>query len=165
MFKSWAVTKGSVARYRGQRLAVEVEDHPLDYGDFEGTIPRASMAAARCSSGIAAMGSLWATGRRKSSFAAASWTSSSKAKDSTAAGCCTRLRDDREHGKRTNWLLIKRHDGYEKDDGADALLTEDRSVASGRSMAAIECRQGPQTEALHAGEIIRCGRRLAVESR
>ncbi len=56
VFKSWAVARGPSLDPHDKRLAVEVEDHPLDYGDSKAPSPRANMAAERCSYGTEASG-------------------------------------------------------------------------------------------------------------
>jgi len=57
VFKSWAVTRGPRLIRMTSASPWRWRDHPLDYGDFEGTIPEGEYAAAPCSSGIAAIGS------------------------------------------------------------------------------------------------------------
>ena len=53
-----------------------------------------------------------------------------------------RMKGDRYGGKRTNWLLIKHRDEFAKESEANDVLDEDRSVASGRSMAQIAQGKG-----------------------
>ena len=136
VFKSWAVTKGPSLDPADKRLAVEVEDHPLDYGDFEGTIPKGEYGGGTVM--------LWDRGF---------WTPEGNADPARAlragelkfslAGkklkggwVLVRMRRKGERSKGNNWLLIKHRDGFERE-GDGALLAQDRSVASGRSMQQI----------------------------
>ena len=140
VFKSWAVTKGPSLDPKQRRLAVETEDHPLDYGDFEGTIPKGEYGGGTVM--------LWDRGF---------WAADGDAAESLRKGelrftlvgeklqgswVLVRLRHDREHGKRTNWLLIKRHDGYEREGDGESVLAQGHSVASGRTMEEIATGKG-----------------------
>src|SRR6187455_1356002 len=137
VFKSWAVTKGPSPDPRDKRLAVEVEDHPLDYGDFEGTIPKGEYGGGTVQ--------LWDRGL---------WAPQGpkKPEDALEAGdfkfvlagerlkgswVLVRIRNNRGRDTRTNWLLIKHKDEYARPGETDALMSEDRSVASGRTMEQI----------------------------
>lgn len=140
IFKSWAVTKGPSLDPKDKRLAVETEDHPLDYGDFEGTIPKGEYGGGTVM--------LWDRGF---------WTTDNDPEQALRKGelrftlvgeklkgsfVLVRLRNDKQQSKRQNWLLIKRHDGYEREGDGDAVLAEDRSVASGRAMEQIAAGKG-----------------------
>ena len=130
VFKSWAVTKGPSLDPRDRRLAVEVEDHPLDYGDFEGTIPQGEYGGGTVM--------LWDRGF----WAPEDGGDPERALRQgelkfTLGRSCGQL-GNRAHAPRAraqrsnNWLLIKHRDGHgaERCSGTD----QDHSVASSRSM-------------------------------
>jgi bifunctional non-homologous end joining protein LigD len=143
VFKSWAVTRGPSLDPHDKRLAVEVEDHPLDYGDFEGTIPAGQYGGGTVQ--------LWDRGY---------WMPEDGAKPEKAlakgelkfvlAGerlqgswVLVRMKHDKTRSKRTNWLLIKHRDDYALEhDAAEAVLAEGPSIASGRSMETIAAGKG-----------------------
>src|SRR6185312_6274131 len=107
VFKSWAVTKGPSLDPHDKRLAVEVEDHPLDYGDFEGTIPQGQYG------GGSVM--LWDRGYWTPEGMTAEQGLKKGELKFTLDGeklhgswVLVRMRNDKfGDGKRTNWLLIK----------------------------------------------------------
>ncbi len=134
VFKSWAVTRGPSLDPADKRLAVEVEDHPLDYGDFEGTIPEGQYGGGTVQ--------LWDRGYYEAEDAAKGLKKGDlkftlDGEKLHGGFVLVRMKRDRNGGKRTNWLLIKHRDDYAVDGSGEAILDEDASVASGRSMDAI----------------------------
>ena len=132
---SWAVPKGPSLDPRDRRLAMHVEDHPIEYGDFEGVIPPKQYGSGTVM--------LWDRG---------TWEPIGDAEASYRQGKLKfelhgeKLRGGwmlvKSHGGKydgdKSWLLIKENDGYARS-GADARIvdSEPDSVASGRSLEAI----------------------------
>jgi bifunctional non-homologous end joining protein LigD len=142
VFKSWAVTKGPSLDPHDKRLAVEVEDHPLDYGDFEGTIPKGQYGGGTVQ--IWDRGYWEPEGPKTPQRALADGDLKFRLDGARLQGgwVLVRMQADRTRGKRTNWLLIKHRDAYAHEDAGDAVLGEDRSVASNRTMAMIVAGKG-----------------------
>ena len=143
VFKSWAVTRGPSLTPQDKRLAVEVEDHPLDYGDFEGTIPQGQYGGGTVQ--------LWDRGywSPAGDLSAEQQLRKGELKFVLAgerlqgSWVLVRMKNDREGGKRTNWLLIKHRDEFARDAATtQKLIEEDASVASGRTMSDIAAGKG-----------------------
>jgi bifunctional non-homologous end joining protein LigD len=134
VFKSWAVTRGPSLDPHDKRLAVEVEDHPLDYGDFEGTIPKGQYGGGTVQ--------LWDRGYWESDDPERGYKKGDlkftlRGEKLHGSWVLVRMRNDRSGGKRTNWLLIKHRDDFAREGEANKILDADESVASGRSMEQI----------------------------
>lgn len=138
VLKSWAVTKGPSDNPEDKRLAVRVEDHPLDYGSFEGTIPEAEYGGGTVM--------LWDEG---------TWEPIGDPHAALESGDLKmKLNGHRMKGEwvlvhmkgrdskrksgpdRENWLLIKHRDDYARD---HETLTErfTKSVSTGRDLDGI----------------------------
>ena len=134
VLKSWAVPKGPSLDPKQIRLAVEVEDHPIDYGNFEGTIPQGQYGGGTVL--------LWDQG---------TWEPVSDVDQGLRQGKLTfalmgkKLKGifslvrtkSKDHGK-TNWLLIKGQDAEARSLTAyDILKAEPASVKTGRLLEEI----------------------------
>lgn len=123
VLKSWAVPKGPSLDPHERRLAVETEDHPLDYGDFEGVIPAKQYGAGEVV--------LWDRGV---------WASESP--DPVAALAKGKLKFRLEGEKlRGGWTLVRMH-GRAGEDGARnwLLIKEDDDEARSGDEAEITVR-------------------------
>ena len=142
VFKSWAVTRGPSVDPADKRLAVEVEDHPLDYGDFEGTIPKGEYGGGTVQIWDRGYWSPEGDESPQAQLEKGELKFSLQGDRLSGRWVLVRMRGDRYGGKRTNWLLIKHRDDSARPGEGDAERAEDKSVASGRPMAQIAAGKG-----------------------
>src|SRR5438046_661898 len=133
VLKSWAVTRGPSLDPKQKRLAVRVEDHPLDYGGFEGTIPKGQYGGGTVM--------LWDKGTWEPEGDPHEGLKEGKLsftlKGKRLKGGFTLVRMRKAGGgksARENWLLIKQRDD-EADAKTDPVATWQKSVETQRSMA------------------------------
>jgi bifunctional non-homologous end joining protein LigD len=142
VMKSWAVTRGPSLVPGEKRLAVQVEDHPIAYNKFEGTIPEGEYGGGTVM--------IWDRGR---------WQPENDPHKGLAKGHLAFTLDGeklsggwhlvrmhrRPGEKRDNWLLIKQHDESERSaNDKDILEEEPLSAVTGRTMD--EIATGPKKE-------------------
>src|SRR5687768_5547172 len=139
VMKSWAVPKGPSLDPAVKRLAMEVEDHPMEYNTFEGTIPKGQYG------GGSVM--LWDRGHYTADKAVdgdhedAMRKGYEKGKiDFTFHGKRVRgsyaLVRTQQRGSKPQWLLIKHRDEY-AEPGSDVVAENMTSVVTGRTMEEI----------------------------
>jgi bifunctional non-homologous end joining protein LigD len=133
--KSWAVPKGPSLDPGVKALAVEVEDHPLEYATFEGVIPQGEYGGGTVM--------VWDRGTWEPEVDAAEGLKQGKLKfrlhGEKLSGSWALVRMARRAGEdRSNWLLIKHRDEAARPDAkSDILARKPRSVLSGRTMDEI----------------------------
>lgn len=146
VLRSWAITKAPSRDPGVKRLAVHVEDHPVSYGDFEGTIPEKQYGAGTVI--------VWDRG---------TWTPANDIEEGYKKGeikmrldgtklkggfVLVRLRDRDPRDKGKNWLFIKEKDGFAEPGSGDALgEQEPRSVISGLTIEDMAKARRAPTEA------------------
>ena len=138
VLKSWACAKGPSYSTHDKRLAVEVEDHPMEYGGFEGAIPKGQYGGGTVlvwdqGTWEPLPGTDFDEGLKKGSLKfmlhgqklQGRWT-------------LVRMGGKAAHEGKPNWLLIKEHDGRERPETAPAITDEaPNSVVTGRSLEEI----------------------------
>jgi bifunctional non-homologous end joining protein LigD len=136
VLKSWAVAKGPSYFPGDKRLAVEVEDHPIEYGGFEGTIPKGQYGGGTVM--VWDQGTWEPLGDVDQSLKAGSLKFYLHGKKLLGKWTLIRMKGRGEPAPKPNWLLIKEHDQYERSADATPITEEEQnSVVTGRDLDAI----------------------------
>ena len=142
VMKSWAVTRGPSLVPGEKRLAVEVEDHPVEYNKFEGTIPEGRIRRRHGDD----LGPRHLAARGRSAQGIEKGHLTFVLDGEKLHGGWHLVRMHRRRGeKRNNWLLIKQHDDAERS-ARDKDILEQRplSVVTGRTHGRDRQRRKPQ---------------------
>jgi bifunctional non-homologous end joining protein LigD len=134
VLKSWAVTKGPSLDPSQKRLAVMTEDHPLEYGGFEGVIPKGEYGAGPVM--IWDKGTWEPIGDPDQGLAKGDLKFRLHGKRLNGEFVLVRMKPRKEDRGRQNWLLIKKRDEY-AGDGNEPTQEFDTSVKTGRTMDQI----------------------------
>lgn len=139
VLKSWAVPKGPSLDPTKKRLAVQVEDHPLEYGSFEGTIP-----AGQYGGGTVL---LWDQGTWEPLEDATTGFREGRLKFQLAGqklqGNWALVRSRQSHSGKPEWLLFKLRDEFARSEGDfNVTAAEPLSVASRRNLPQIAADKG-----------------------
>jgi bifunctional non-homologous end joining protein LigD len=132
---SWAVPKGPSLDPADKRLAVRTEDHPLEYAEFEGTIPEGAYGAGTVM--------IWDSGTYLGEGDMAKGLGEGGLRfhlygKRLKGGFALILMQGPRGGGGKNWLLVKERDAYA--DGRDVIERATTSVKSGRTMEEIAAR-------------------------
>jgi bifunctional non-homologous end joining protein LigD len=122
VLKSWAVTKGPSYFPGDKRLAVEVEDHPMEYGGFEGTIPKGQYGGGTVM--IWDFGEWKGLGDVDRELEKGSLKFELNGTKLKGKWALVRMRRNLEKSEKPNWLLIKENDEYAQPESAPAVTDE-----------------------------------------
>src|SRR5580693_2715864 len=139
VLKSWAVAKGPSYFTGNKRLAVQVEDHPIDYGGFEGIIPKGQYGGGTVM--VWDQGT-WEPQPGHTDVDAGLRMGSLKfilhGEKMKGKWALIRMGGKAANERKPNWLLIKEHDEFERgENDPDVTDAEPNSVVTGRDIEQI----------------------------
>src|ERR1017187_4360294 len=139
VLKSWAIAKGPSYVTADKRLAVQVEDHPMEYGGFEGIIPKGQYGGGTVM--------VWDQGTWEPQAISADVDAALRAgslkfvlhgEKMKGKWALIRMGGKAANEKKPNWLLIKEHDEFERNTDDPAITeAEPNSVVTGRDIDQI----------------------------